>query len=112
MASRKFTKYPRTSKPCYELDDRGFAELSSSDDRDCYDGLRISNTDYSNLPEDVRDRLNEYGLPRAEDENFHTFVDVGERFDLVSDSDKQFFAEHGICKDSKKFENVVMYDNW
>lgn len=113
---RPFMKYEEIQSAeeidCYELDDHGFAQLYGDKHKDAYAGVRIPNEKYANLPEEIKELLGEYGLPRAEDNYFHTFVDVGERYDLVSPEHAEFLAEYGICKDSKQFENVWMWDNW
>lgn len=98
--------------PCYELDDRGYAELYGDKHRDAYAGIRISNEQYKQLPEEVKYLIGEYGLQRAEDNYFFTFIDVGERFDLVAPEAAELLAKHGVCPDSKQFENVWLWDNY
>lgn len=113
---RPFMKYEEIRSAaevqCYELDDHGFAQLYGDKHKDAYAGVRIPNEKYAKLPDDIKDLLGEYGLPRAEDNYFHIFVDVGERFDFVTPEHAEFLAEYGICKDSKQFENVWLWDNY
>lgn len=86
-----------------------FAEIPN----DCwYLVVRIPLADYRSIPEDVKDLMADYGMPRGEDEEGYLYIDVEDRIKGADSEHINIFKQHDICPDSKKYQVVAYTEVW